>query len=243
MNNITHNTALIPEAILELLPWFVLGKLSSDDQASYEKALKTYPSLQKQFELEQRMIALVSADNTLLDKSAIAPAEERLKSVFNVIDNLDTTVASNAKLSIVAKLKNVFNSIIPSLGIKPQYARFAGVAALALSVAILSAIVIPSSTETSDYSLASADAPSLVNQTPVANAAKTILLVGFNGTEEELAQNDVLKGKQINIGSPEDNDGFFQISFNDSMSTDEVQQTMEALLAQKETVWFVGEAF
>ena len=47
----------------------------------------------------------------------------------------------------------------------------------------------------------------------------------------------------MKIDSPTDKEGFFQINFKDSMSEDEVQQTLNALLAQEQVIWFAGEAF
>ncbi|WP_299871788.1 hypothetical protein [uncultured Cocleimonas sp.] len=251
----TNNTTNIPEEVLQLVPWFAIGKLSEEDKAFFENALLSYPSLQEQLNLEKQMIDLVSedsvllnyADGSLVDKSVIAAPEERLKAVFNVIDNLEPATKaqrqSDATGSLVERLKNAFDSLIPNLGIKPQYARFASVSVLALSVAVIASIVIPSKTETSDFTTASAVTQPIDNQEKLASTTKIVLLVGFNGTSEELSNNDVLKGKQIKIGSPADNNGFYKISFKDSMTADEVKQTIDALLAQKETIWFAGEAF
>ncbi len=245
----TNNVTNIPEEVLELIPWFVIGKLSVDAQAFFENALQSYPLLQKELKIEQQTIKLVSADNSLFYKSVIASPEERLKSVFNVIDNLEppSKATSHSKSdvtgSIVERLKNAFDSLIPSLHIRSQYARIASVSVLALSIAVLSSFVAPPHTETSDFIPASAVTQPMGNQTSLADTSNTILLVGFNGTSLQLSNNDALKGKQIKIDSPADKDGFFQISFKDSMNADEVKQTIDALLAQEDTVWFAGEAF
>jgi len=247
MNN-AHKTNNIPEEILELLPWYALGKLSVDDNAIFENATLRYPSLQKQITLEQQMIELVSADKTLLDMSVIASIEERLKSVLNVIENLKppTNAKNNSESkltnSFLENLKNAFSSLVPNLDFKPHYAGIAGVAALAVSVAIFSSFVTTSDTSTSDFDLASANDKSKANET-VTDTNKTVILVGFSGSADELSDNEVLKGKQIKITSPADKDGFFQISFQKSINADEIKQIIKTLLAQKETVWFAGEAF
>ncbi len=246
MNN-TNNTSYIPKEALELIPWFAIGKLSEDAKDFFEKALLSHPSLQKLLQTEKQMIELVSADKSLLDRSVIAPKEERLKSVLNVIDNLETATKahseSNVRQSLFEKLKNTFFSLIPISDSKPQYAQFASVSALVLSIAILASIVNPSTIETSEFIPASAVTQATENQASLVSATKTILLVGFHGSPEELSNNDALKGKQMKIDSPTDKEGFFQISFQDSMSKDEVKQTLDALLKQKESVWFAGEAF
>ncbi len=245
MNNNTQNITYIPEEVLELIPWFAIGKLSVDAQAFFENALLSYPSLQKQVKLEKHVIGLVSADNSLLDKSVIAPTEERLKSVFNIIDSseLPSKVKShnqsNVTSSLLEKLKNAFDSLIPN----PQHARFASVSVLVLSVAVLASFIAPKQSDTSVFIPASAVTQPTDNQASLVNAKNTILLVGFKGTSAELSDNDALKGKQIKIESPPDKDGFFQISFKGLMSKDEIKQTLDALLAQKEIIWFAGEAF
>ncbi|MGK0272814.1 MAG: hypothetical protein ACI88H_003490, partial [Cocleimonas sp.] len=112
-----------------------------------------------------------------------------------------------------------------------------------LSVAVLASFIAPKHSDTSVFIPASAVTQPTDNQASLVNAKNTILLVGFKGTSAELSNNDALKGKQIKIESPPDKDGFFQISFKDSMSKDEIKQTLDALLAQKEIIWFAGEAF
>lgn len=250
MNNSTNNnTEDIPDAILELLPWFVTGKLSIDDQLLFENALQTYPSLQQQLKREQQVIALVSADHTLLDKSLLAPPEVRLQSVFNTIDNPEPAIKSViqdepvVKRSLLERLKNTFDTLIPKVFLNPQYARIASVSVLAISIAVLASLITPTLTEKNVFIPASADVEQKSSQSSLATTEKTVLLIGFNGTAEELSNNAALKGKQINIVSPADKGGFFQVSFTGPMSADEVKQTVDALLAQEEIIWFAGEAF
>lgn len=247
----TNNTIKIPESFLELMPWFAIGKLPIDAQIKFEKAMKSYPLLQEQLKQEKQMIDLVSADKSLLDKSIIAPQEERLKTVFNIIDSPELSTKENSQTqvsvwnSIIKRLKNVFDSQTPTLdslnlGFKPQYAS-AGV--LVLSVAVLSSFIVPSQTERSVFIPASAVIQPSDNQASIVNATKTVLLVGFNGTQEELSSNGALKGKTSKVDSLPDKPGFFQVSFTDSMNSDEIKQMIDALLAQKEAIWFAGEAF
>ena len=244
MNNNTNNSeGFIPEKVLELIPWYAIGKLSVDDQVFFEKALVSYPSLRKQIEIEQQMQQAVSADHSILDKSAIAPTEERLKSVLNMIDAEEARDNSKQSNSILDKFKSAFDVLMPSTNGMPQYARLASVGILVLSVAVLTAFVAPLFNDKSDFVPASAVTQSKANQPTLTNSTKTTLLVGFNGSSVELGDNTVLKGKVLKIESVPDKEGIFQISFKETMNNEQIKQTIDSLLAQKEIIWFAGEAF
>lgn len=248
-NNTKKSNSDIPEEVLKLLPWYAIGKLSVEDQTLFEKALIRYPLLEEQLKQELQLIETVSADKSLLDLSAISGQEERLKSVFNIIDIEDTQNQSKAHSeldttsSLLEKLKNTFNALMPSADGMPQYARIASVGVLVLSVAVLTAFVAPLFTETSDYIPASAVSESSDEQTSLINASMTVLLVGFNGTSTELGNNDILKDKLLKIETVPDKEGVYQISFKQVLSSVEIKQTIDALLAQKELIWFAGESF
>ena len=239
----------IPKEVLELLPWFATKKLSSEDKSIFDGALNTYPSLQKQVDNEHEFINKITANKSILHKRVIAPPEERLKVVFNAIDNPVVNHHKKPKLktdsldTFFTSLKNTFESITSPDNTKAQFATFAGVGALILSVAVITAVVIPSYSEKSDFTLASASVESTSNQTTKADSVDIILLVGFSGSSEELSNLDVLKGKKIDIQSPADKEGFFEISFKQTLNEDEIKQTVDGLLEHKDKVWFAGEAY
>ncbi|MGK0271445.1 MAG: hypothetical protein ACI88H_002104 [Cocleimonas sp.] len=250
MNNNTKNSnSDIPKELLELVPWYAIGKLSVDDQAFFDKALVEYPLLEELVTQELQIIETVSVDNSLLDLSAIGAQEERLKSVFNMIDiaeaeDLKSNQANNLSTSnsLLDKLKSFLGLSINSDGM-PQYSRAASVAVLVLSVAALTAFITPLFDDKSDFIPASAVSQPSNDQNTLTNASKTVLLVGFKGTSRELGDNNVIKGKLSKIESVPDKEGIYQISFNKIMSTAETQKTIDALLAQKELIWFAGEEF
>jgi len=250
MNSNTNNSySDIPEEVLELLPWYAIGKLSLEDQTLFEKALIRYPLLEGQLQQELQLIETVSTDKSILNLSAIATQDERLKSVLNMIDVAETqgqtkdNSESGTSSSLLDKLKNAFETLMPSADDLPQYARVASVAVLVLSIAALTAFVAPLFTETSEFIPASVVSESSDEQTSLINASKTVLLVGFNGTSVELGNNDVLKDKLLKIETVPDKKGIFQISFKQTLSSDEIKQTIDALLEQKEVIWFAGESF
>ena len=250
MNNNTKNTNYeIPEEVLELLPWYAIGKLSAEDQVIFEKALLIYPVLEKQLEQELQMIEIVSADNSLLNLSVISPQEERLKSVFNMIDIAEAQdqykdhIESDNANSLFEKFKNIFDTLMPTAGGMPQYARVASVGVLVLSVAVLTAFVAPLFTEQSEFLPASANSQSGVEKTSLINSSTTVLLVGFNGTSIELGNIEILKDKLLKIQTVPDKEGIYQISFKQPLNDAEIKQTIDALLKQKELIWFAGESF
>lgn len=248
MNKNTKNSeSEIPDEVLELLPWYAIGKLSVDDQAFFEKMLVTYPSLQFQLEEEQKVISKVSANNSVLDKSLIPPADERLKSVFIMIDvaeKLNKTKEReqvNQTGSLLEKFKNTIDTLIP-VGV-PQYARIASVGILVLSVAVLTAFVAPLFTQSSEFIPASAVTQPLDQKTTLINASQTVLLVGFNGSSTELGNNEVLKGKLSKIESVPNKEGVYQISFKQVLNSEETSQVIGALMKQDKLIWFAGEEF
>ena len=238
MNNNTENSdSDIPEEVLELIPWYAIGKLSVEDQALFEKALIRYPLLEKQLQQELKLIETVSADKSLLGKSAISAQEERLKSVLNMIDiaeNQDQAKSHNesgTSSSLLEKLKNAFDALIPNINGVSQYARLASVGVLVLSIAVLTAFVAPLFTETSDFIPASALTESRDEQSSLINASNTVLLVGFNGTSIELGNNETLKGKLVKVETVPDKEGIYQISFKRVLNGDEIKQVIESFRA------------
>lgn len=250
MHNMNKNTNngndSIPQEVLELIPWYVTDTLSVDEKAFFKEALASYPQLQQHIKMEEQLHQKVVVDPSVLDKSAIAPTEERLKSVLNMIDVEEAKTQTSTQNSFADKLKSIVDMLIPNVNGTPQYARVASLGVLVLSVAVLTAFVAPLFTNSnkSDYIPASA----VTTQTeekknaPV-NSASTKLLIGFKGSSVELGNNSLLKGKLAKIESVPDKEGFYQISFKQHLSPAETQKMIDALLAQKDMIWFAGEEF
>jgi len=242
MNNNTNNSGgAIPEEVLELIPWYAIGNLSVDDQVLFEEALVLYPSLEKHIEIEQQMLSAVTANPALLEKSIVAPTEERLKSVLNMIDIEETQKQDSVKdNSFISKLKGSVELFIPSSG-EPQYARIASLGALVLSVGVLTAFVMPLFNDNSDFIPASVEVSSNSEEAVTTNSSKISLFVGYNGSSTDLANNPVLKGKVLKVDSIPNKKGIYQVSFKPSVNAAEVKKILEALLSQKDLVWFAGE--
>jgi len=242
-----YNTNKIPDDVLELLPWAAKGNLTADDQTIFDAALVTYPELKTLLNAEMEMITLVSADKSLLDKSSIAAPEQRVKSVLNMIDaieteqKIDTKNNTNAKTSVFAGFKDKVLSLFVGQQGEFQFSRVASFGVLAIAVAVLVSVVSPTQLETSEFTPASAQILPDDDALSVGDSKNT-MLIGFEGSLSELSNNVVFKGKQLKIENPGKDGMFFQVHFPDSMSKEQVKQTLDALTEQ-EKVWFAGEAF
>ena len=235
----------IPDEVLELIPWYAIGKLSVDDQAIFQAALLKYPLLEARVQQEQQMIKMVSADKSLLEKSALVQPEERLKSVLNMIDVAETQHQSSQPSedeSFIAQLKNTIVSWVSTPKAASQYA---SVTVLLLSVAVLTAFVTPLFTgDKNEFIPASAVSQNDVESKRIfVNSSNTVLLVGFNGTSAELGNNAVLKDMLFKIETVPDKKGMYQISFKKPLSDEKIKQTIDALTKQKDLVWFAGEKY
>jgi hypothetical protein len=121
--------------------------------------------------------------------------------------------------------------------------QYSGFASAAIIVAVLMAFIAPiftqgKFTEQNEFTPASATSPETSSST-----SATILLVGFNGTSEELSVYPTLKDKLTKIEAVPTKQGMYRVSLNSKLNADEVKQILDTLLSEKEHVWFAGEAF
>lgn len=244
-NKNKNNYSDIPQEILELLPWYAIGVLSENDRMSFDKALLEYSQLENALKQELQLIKTVSMHKSIFDVSIIASQDERIKSVFNVIDNpklqiqeqhLNTSIdVQTTSISLKDKIKNVFNNLFPDS--ESQYALLS-VGVLIFSVVVLTSFTTPHKTDVSDFNLASAKSEIIENK-----QAKTSLLVGFNGSSKELGNNHSLKNKFLKIETTPDVPGIYQVTFKETLSSEEIQTMLNELQKQEELIWFAGEEF
>jgi hypothetical protein len=229
----------VPDRALELMPWFAIGELSSDEQVYFEEALVEFPELQRLLDQERKMIHMVSEDKSLLDLSVLEPTEERLKSVLNQIDSMTSNEEANGrgKLNLFDTLKQALSSWLPSdLNILAN-ARVASAAVLVVTIAVMMAFVAPLFNQ-EQFTPASAVDPETNN--PVST---TMLLVGFNGSSVELGAYPAFRDKLAKIETVPNKKGMYKVSLNQKLSAVEMKELLTTLEAQTELVWFVGEAF
>jgi len=234
----------IPEQVLELIPWYVMDSLSTDEKSFFESARKQYPQLDQHIKAEEELFSIISADQSLLSKSAIAPQSERLKAVFNVIDAEETSSSTQKSESSIDTIKSSFGSFVTNLFGSSNFGRAASTAALVVCLAALTAFVAPLFTDENKFTPASADDVTLTNlKAKKSSDTQTVLLIGYNGSSEELSKNTVLQTETVNIKKVPNREGVFQVNFEKHLSKEEIQQMIKDLQLQKELVWFAGESF
>jgi len=234
----------IPDEVLELLPWYAIGNLSTEDQAYFNEALSVYPLLEELVKQELEIVGTISEDEALLDMSAIASQDERLKSVLNIIDaaEVEKDTQSTESGFLFDKVKGFFSSLIPNS--TSQYVPVAGIGILVVSVAVLTAFVAPIFTETSDFIPASAVTQDThLDRVKATSVSTSEILVGFNGTASELKGNSTLKGKVLKIEAIADKKGFYKVVFKQAFNISEIKEMINDLTAQKDLIWFAGESF
>ncbi|GAA0421064.1 hypothetical protein GCM10009133_31880 [Cocleimonas flava] len=241
MNIDTKNNE-IPERALELLPWFVTGELSSDDEAYFKEVLEDNAALESLVDEERNFFNLVAEDKTLIGLSNLPSPESRLENVFKQIDNLsiETPVnnTTNDSQSFVTKLKNALSSWVPSTFGATEYARFASVALLVVSLSVLMAFVAPLFSDKSEFTPAAAKSAEVVS-----DQSSTTLLVGINGPMDSLHTHPELKGKLKKVESVPGKEGMYQITFNQKMNEAQIKEVLSSLSSNKELIWFAGEAY
>lgn len=139
------------QEVINLMPWYNLGKLSADEKSMVETALLEDPSLNDQLKLDQDVMARIIADPKLLDKSAFAPSTVRLDKVLAQIDaSVVKEIASKAKsatkketksVSMFAGVKSFFESLLSGSSHSFTYAVFAALTVVQL--ALLMFFVVP----------------------------------------------------------------------------------------------------
>lgn len=69
-----------------LLPWYLTGTLSKEEQAIVNRALEMFPELRKECALEEKMMRTVCDNTSLLELSAMDTTEQRLNKLLARID-------------------------------------------------------------------------------------------------------------------------------------------------------------
>ena len=241
MNIDTKNNE-IPERALELLPWFVTGQLSSEDNAYFKEVLHSNSVLESLVEEERNVFNLVIEDKSLMGLSTLASPESRLENVFKQIDNISvetpSSISTNENQSFVDKIKSDISAWVPATFGVTEYARFASVALLVISLSVMMAFVAPLFTADSEFTPAAAKSAEVVN-----DKSTTILLVGTNGSMDSLQSLPLLKGKLKKVESVPGKEGMYQISFNQKLNNAQIKEVLSSLSSNKDLIWFAGEAY
>jgi len=146
------------QEVINLMPWYNLGKLSAEEKSLVESALIEDPLLKDQLSLDKDIMARIIADPKLLDKSAFAPSTVRLEKVLAQIDETVVKKIANKAHPAVKKesepadmfagVKSFFTDLISGSSHSFTYAVFAALTVVQL--ALLMFFVVPSTIQPND---------------------------------------------------------------------------------------------
>ena len=139
MNNKDNNNQTFKQA-LELLPWYALGLLGSEEKKFVEKALLESPELQEHLKAEHELVQCLHEEKELFSLSAIEDREERLEQLLER-EEFQPKESEQQKAKINTKLAVFFQSLFSGNMSKSQYMGFAAVTTL--SIALLFAFAMP----------------------------------------------------------------------------------------------------
>ena len=244
------------QEVVNLMPWYNLGKLSDAEKSLVEEALIEDSSLRDELSLDQNIRSKVIADPNLLDKSAFASTDARLNKVLAQIDEtvvkqLDNKTKAVAKEktatpSPFAGVKSFFTDLLSGSSHSFSYAVFAALTVVQL--ALLLFFVVPSTMQkTSEFTTASgepstpAQAPSM-QTTSDKTASGLVLLVAM----EDNIQIEGFISKtlgDIKFDLVPDNYGYYRFRLNRNLTLEEIEVLKNELSHKTKNVIFVGEDF
>lgn len=229
MSQKTNNNEIPIEAI-ELLPWYASGLLTDQEKDYVERTLLKFPSLQEQLKSEHQIIKFLKEEKELFHLSAIEPSEKRLELL------LERKELQNDKhpLSLVSKFKKFSYSLISGNMSKVQYIGFASVTTI--TIALLFAFIIPLVDNNNTFypAYVGSDAPS---------DSKTSLLMGLNVPSNDPRLTNILKEFHVQTIPVPGKEGMFRLNFAKKVKPPVLKKLISELSANKELVWFVGEAY
>ena len=244
------------QEVVNLMPWYNLGKLSDAEKTLVEEALIEDSSLQEELSLDQNIRAKVVAEPDLLNKSAFASCDVRLN---NVLAQIDDTVVKPIDTKTKAAFKEKTPTISPFSGVKFfftdllsgsshsfSYAVFAALTVVQL--ALLLFFVVPSTMQkSSEFSTASGD-PSTPAQAPSMNTAsdnKASGLVLLVAMEDNIQIEGFISKTlgDIKFDLIPDNYGYYRFRLNRNLTLEEIEVLKNELSHKTKNVIFVGEDF
>lgn len=246
----------LKQEVINLLPWYHLGKLTDEENTLVEEALANDPSLEAEAIAEQTMMSLVQDDKSLMDGSIFDGTTSRLDNVLAKLDGLEQQTAPTAaepkqqttkasKPSIFAQIKESFDNLLLGNSRSFTYAVFAALTVVQLALLVL--FIVPSDNigqeEESSYGLASYNGQT--EQRPPATAKPTsagqmVLLIGMN-THFKAEGFDEIIGSDVEVKFLPDSDGYYRVRINKKLSEQEIEDLKHELSKKHGTIWFIGE--
>ena len=238
------------QEVVNLMPWYNLGKLSDAEKTMVDEALAEEPSLKDQLSLDQNIRAKVVADPKLLDRSMFESSSLRLDKVLAQID--DTVVKSiEAKPQAVAKekqpsvdifagVKTFFSGLLAKSSHSFTYAVFAALTVVQL--ALLLFFVVPSTMQNnSDFTTASGEVSTFAQAPATDNTASgLVLLVAMEDNIRIEGFTSKTLG-DLELDLIPDNAGYYRFRLNRNLTLEEIEVLKNELLHKTKNVISVGE--
>jgi hypothetical protein len=243
----------LKQEVINLLPWYHLGKLTDDENALVEEAITNDPSLKEASLAEQQMMSEVQADKNLLDGSIFDGSTSRLDSVLAKLDQLEQPAppaepkkrsAVVQKPSIFEQIKDYFDNLLSGNSRSFTYAVFAALTVVQLALLVL--FIVPSDNmpqgEGSSYGLASysEQTEQAAVQPKPASTSQMTLLIGMNSHFKAEGFNEIL-GSKVDAELMPDSDGFYRIRLDKKLSAREIEDLEHELSKKHGKIWFIGE--
>ncbi len=241
MKNNTHNNKTFIQA-LELLPWHALGLLNAQEKAHMEKALLDFPELETHLTAEHEMIQYLNEERALFSSEAIEDREARLAQLLQHKElqqikedqTQQSTQITTAQI-LQEKLHGFLHAVFSGHIRKEHYMGFAAIATV--SIALLFAFAMPTI-----ESKSSTFYPAAIESDEIKQKENT-LLVGLAVSPDDPALLAILQKFEVEVSATTGKDGMYHFNFIKKSNASDAKKLLEVLSAQKELVWFVGEAY
>lgn len=247
------NTKLKQE-VMNLLPWYHLGKLTDEEKKLVENAFQEDPTLKQASLFEKEMMMTVQADNTLLDGSMFDATTSRLDNVLAQIDLLEQpeknqsvtppqTMESPAtqKPGILSQLKDYFDNLLSGNSHSFTYAVFAALTVVQLALLVL--FIVPSDNIGNEpqttYDLASFEQQQMLVK-PNSSAPQMVLLIEMEKPFKAEGFSEML-GNNVEVDILPDSSGYYRIRVNKQLSAQEIEELTNELSKKHGKIWIIGE--
>ena len=236
------------QEVINLLPWYHLGKLTDEEKLLVEEALETDPSLKKESLSEQQIMQSVKADKTLLDGSIFNTPTSRLDGVLAKLDLLEQpTTETNQqntpeakKPSLLIQFKKYFDNLLSGNSQNFTYAVFAALTVVQLSLLVL--FISPSDNISEGKGAIYETASFMPSDLPPTTTAVApmVLLIGMESNFKAEGFSEIL-GSNVDVEILPDSSGYYRINLSKKLSPQEIEDLKHELSKKHGKIWFIGE--
>jgi len=238
------------QEIINLMPWYSLGKLSEPEKIMIDEALSDDSSLREQLNLDQDMMSKVLANPELLNRSAFESSTIRLDKVLAQIDETVVTKLANKpqalvrekrqSATLIADIKSFFTDLLTGSSHNFVYAVFAAITVVQLSLLLF---IVPLTKDSNDYGVAS-DGKAIIAPPPITdNKASGLVLVIAMEDNTQVEDIDSKTLGKIKLDLLPNNLSFYRAHLKRKLTPEDTEVLKDELSHKTANVIFVGEEF